>query len=344
MTAHPARLIACPRSKQLEAGSLYEALQDALGRLHLEGAIFLRAEYTDDWAFESRGPDATQMLHPGAERVILFHVVAAGECWVSVEDGQRHRAVAGDVIVLPYGSTHHMGGPTEAETVPITSILQAPPWPQMPVIRHGTGGDRTDIVCGYLHCDDPLFDPRLGAFPPVFVVRPEGAAANWVRASIDYALQQTGAASPTGHIPTRMPEFLLIEVLRLHLASAPAAEHGWPAALADPVVGPAMALIHGAPAYKWTVGELASRTAVSRSLLDARFRQLLGRAPIQYLTEWRMHVAQDLLATTDLSVYAIARRVGYDAEEAFSRAFKRERGASPGQWRARYRAQQSLVG
>jgi AraC-like DNA-binding protein len=57
-----------------------------------------------------------------------------------------------------------------------------------------------------------------------------------------------------------------------------------------------------------------------------------------------MHVAQDLLATTELSVYAIARRVGYDAEEAFSRAFKRERGASPGQWRARYRVQQGLVG
>jgi AraC-like DNA-binding protein len=73
---------------------------------------------------------------------------------------------------------------------------------------------------------------------------------------------------------------------------------------------------------------------VSRSLLDARFREVLGRSPIRYLTEWRMHRAAELLATSDLSVFAVARRVGYDSEEAFSRAFKRDRGLSPSHWRA----------
>ena len=60
---------------------------------------------------------------------------------------------------------------------------------------------------------------------------------------------------------------------------------------------------------------------------------MLGRSPIRYLTEWRMHLAQDLLASTDLAVAAVARRVGYDAEEAFSRAFKRACGSAPGAWR-----------
>ena len=77
-----------------------------------------------------------------------------------------------------------------------------------------------------------------------------------------------------------------------------------------------------------------SRAAVSRSLLDDRFRTVLGRSPIRYLTEWRMHLAERALATTDISVVAIARRVGYDSEEAFSRAFKRARGLSPSHWRA----------
>ena len=312
-------------------------MQAALGRLHLNGAIFLRAEYTEPWAYESPGPQTARMLHPGAERVILFHVVAEGECWVAVGDGQRHWAQRGDVIVLPYGDSHAMGGTAEAECVSIFSILNPPPWQRMPIIRHGRGGSRTDLVCGYLHCQDPLFDPQLRAFPPVFVVRPTGAAATWVGASIAYAMQETDG--PSGHVPTRVPEFLLVEVLRLHLSSAPAAEHGWVAALGDPVLGPAMALLHRMPEHKWTVAELAQEAAVSRSLLDARFRQVLGRAPIRYLTEWRMHVAQDLLATTDLSIVGVARRVGYDAEEAFSRAFKRERGAAPGLWRARHRAQ-----
>ena len=105
----------------------------------------------------------------------------------------------------------------------------------------------------------------------------------------------------------------------------------------DPVLAPALALVHNAPARHWTVAELASGAAVSRSLLDARFRQVLGRSPIRYLTEWRMHLATDLLDTTDLAVFTIARRVGYDSEEAFSRAFKREHGLSPTHWRSRSR-------
>ena len=72
---------------------------------------------------------------------------------------------------------------------------------------------------------------------------------------------------------------------------------------------------------------------VSRSLLDDRFRQVLGCSPIRYLTDWRMHVAQDLLRSTDLGVVGVAHRVGYHAEEAFSRAFKRSVGSSPGSWR-----------
>ena len=95
---------------------------------------------------------------------------------------------------------------------------------------------------------------------------------------------------------------MLIEVLRQHLASAPAADHGWLAALHDPVLAPALALLHGDPARRWTVAELAAEAAVSRSVLDERFRQVLGRSPIRYLTEWRMHLAEELLATTDLGV------------------------------------------
>ena len=82
------------------------------------------------------------------------------------------------------------------------------------------------------------------------------------------------------------------------------------------------------------MAELASGAAVSRSLLDERFRQVLGRSPIRYLTEWRMHLAEELLATTDLGVVTVARRVGYDSEEAFSRAFKRAHGLSPSHWRS----------
>jgi AraC-like DNA-binding protein len=268
--------------------------------------------------------------------VILFHVVASGTCWVAIDGGEKHWAISGDVIVIPYGDQHRMGGVHDAETVSMANILPMPPWRELPVIRHGADGEQTDVVCGYLHSQDPLFDPGLRVFPPVFVVRPPpGPATEWVRANVAYALDQNSAslAVPAG-VMSRLPELLLVEVLRLHLLSAPAVEQGWLAALNDPVLRPALALLHGSPARRWTVTGLAREAAVSRSVLDARFRELLGRPPIRYLTEWRMHLAEDLLATTDLGVATVAHRVGYDAEEAFSRAFKRAHGESPTVWRS----------
>jgi AraC-like DNA-binding protein len=205
----------------------------------------------------------------------------------------------------------------------------------MPVLVYGGGGDRTDLVCGYLHSEDPLFNPALRAFPPVFVVRPPaGPAAQFVESSIAWALANTSAYVPAEAVSTRLPELLLIEVLRLHLATAPAVDHGWVTALRDPVLAPAMAQLHASPDQKWTVADLAATAAVSRSVLDERFRQMLGRSPIRYLTEWRMHIAEDLLAHTDSGIGIIARRVGYDSEEAFSRAFKRSQGTSPSAWRS----------
>jgi AraC-like DNA-binding protein len=315
-----------------------EALQAAIDRLRLHGATFLRAEYREPWAYLSMtGPVTAALLQPGSDRVTLFHVVASGRCWVSVDDGPRHWASAGDVIVLPYGDQHRMGGVGDADVVPIESFMAPPPWSRMPVLQHGAdGGSLTDVVCGYLHSRDVIFDPDLRVFPPVFVVTPPtGAAADWVRANITFALGQTSSSPPRpGPSETRLPELLLVEVLRLHLATAPAVDAGWGLALHDPVLSPALAAMHRRPEHKWTVPELASAAAVSRSLLDARFREVLGRSPIRYLTDWRMHLAQDLLATTDLGVVAVARRVGYEAEEAFSRAFKRAYGSPPGAWRA----------
>jgi AraC-like DNA-binding protein len=324
MTRTPERLAATPN-----------VLQSTLEQLRLEGAIFFRSELTDAFAFESAPLTLADALHPGADRLILFHIVAQGSCWVSVDDGVRHWAKDGDVIVLPYADHYTMGGESPAETFSILDLVDPLPWDVIPVIRHGGGGERTDVVCGYLHSEHPLFDPAMRALPPVFVVRlPPGPAAEWVQASITYALEESAPSNrSTSVLSTRLPELLLIEVLRVHLSTAPSADRGWLAALRDPVLAPALALLHGAPEHRWTVAELASGAAVSRSVLDERFRQLLGRSPIRYLTEWRMHLAEELLATADITVFDLARRVGYESEEAFSRAFKRERGLPPSHWR-----------
>jgi AraC-like DNA-binding protein len=311
------------------------SVSSLLDGLRLDGAIFLRGEYTEAWAYESpTGQMMASLLRPGRERLLYFHIIAGGRCWVSIDDGERHWADRGDVVVLPYGNQHKMGGEADATCVSVMELMSPPPWTELPVVRHGDGGVRTDVICGYLDVDDPLFDPALAALPPVFVVRPTGAAAPWVESSLRYVLEATEGGDTDSQILTRLPSIVLAEVLRLHIQSAPAADSGWLAALRDPVLAPALAELHRAPERKWTVNDLASAANVSRSLLDDRFRRVLRRAPIRYLTEWRLHLAKELLATTDLGVQAIGRRVGYDADEAFSRAFKRAYGEAPAHWRA----------
>jgi transcriptional regulator GlxA family with amidase domain len=124
------------------------------------------------------------------------------------------------------------------------------------------------------------------------------------------------------------------EALRLYLEdSDDSTLTGWLAALRDPLVGQAIALLHAEPARDWTVTELAQAVAASRSVLVERFNRLLGRPPIRYLTEWRLNLASGLLRTTERSVSEIAASVGYSSDEAFSRAFKRAFGQAPARWR-----------
>jgi hypothetical protein len=103
------------------------ALDTALEQLRLDGAIFFRSEFTEAWSYESPPAELAGLLHPGAERLIMFHVVACGTCWVSVVDDERHWAGEGDVIVLPYGDQHRVGGVEPAECVPILMLFDPPP-------------------------------------------------------------------------------------------------------------------------------------------------------------------------------------------------------------------------
>jgi hypothetical protein len=256
-----------------------DLISSALERLRVEGAIFLRGEYTEEWAYESpTGELMASLLRPGRERLLYFHIVANGRCWVAIDDGERHWAEQGDVVVLPYGHQHRMGGSTTTECVSVMDLMSPPPWSELPVIRHGKGGERTDVICGYLDVGDPLFDPSLAVLPPVFVVRPTGAAAEWVASSLRYVVAATEAGATDSAILTRLPELLFAEMIRLHLESAPAADRGLLAALRDPVLAPALAALHRAPDRRWTVTELATAANASRSLVDERFRTVQRRS------------------------------------------------------------------
>jgi transcriptional regulator GlxA family with amidase domain len=131
----------------------------------------------------------------------------------------------------------------------------------------------------------------------------------------------------------RMSEMLFVEVLRRHVDSLPAEQTGWLAGMRDPAVGRVLSLLHERPADPWTLERLGEEAGMSRSSLHERFAHFIGQPPMQYLARWRMQLAAGLLRDTSRKVAEVALAVGYESEAAFSRAFKREVGLSPGAWR-----------
>jgi AraC-like DNA-binding protein len=130
---------------------------------------------------------------------------------------------------------------------------------------------------------------------------------------------------------------MFIQVLRAHLAVQTDTDPSWLTGLQDEQIAAALGLIHRQPGDRWTVDQLAARAGMSRSAFSTRFRSLVGEPPLAYLTRWRMQVAADHLRDAQLTLPEIADRVGYRAEAAFSKVFKRLWGVAPGQFRRQAR-------
>jgi AraC-like DNA-binding protein len=163
----------------------------------------------------------------------------------------------------------------------------------------------------------------------------QGMSRNWIEASVRFAAAElAGGMLASSSVMSRLSETLFVEAVR-HYSSTLADENaGWLKGLKDPQVGRALALIHQNIRTPWSAETLAREVAMSRSAFMDRFTTLVGIPPIRYLTVWRLRTAKLQLRETGKSVSQLAHSVGYESEEAFSRAFKREFGLSPVRWRA----------
>ncbi len=242
----------------------------------------------------------------------------------------------GDVIVFPQGDPHTMASSPDAPV--FHSDPSAAPARYPTIVRIGNESDRNSaFVCGFLGCDRRPFNPLLATLPRRLHLR--GLSQGWLGVFTREVVEESQRGRPGGEcVLTRLAELMFIQVVRQYLETLPAEQTGWLAGLRDPIVGQALALLHARPRHQWTLAELAGEVAGSRSKLAERFNALVGQPPIQYLTQWRMQLAANLLSRTGSKVAAVAAEVGYGSEAAFSRAFKKATGLSPGSWRARREA------
>jgi AraC-like DNA-binding protein len=173
-------------------------------------------------------------------------------------------------------------------------------------------------------------------------VDPLGEALHFLRMSgtvycrSEFSAPWALALQPGGEtVITRLADILVIQAIRSWIAHDPAARTGWLGALQDAQIGRAIALIHRDRARAWTVASLAAEAAMSRSAFAARFTELVGQPAMHYVARWRMHTALTWLKEGDVKLGEVASRLGYQSEAAFSRAFKRVMGVSPGAARPR---------
>jgi AraC-like DNA-binding protein len=332
------------QSSGLFAGaSKNDVLSDVLRTVRLSGALFFPLQASSPWTDEIPAAGTfTSVVLPSAQHVVSYHIVTQGTCWAGLLDAPPVRLDAGDILVIPHGDPYVMSSaPGSRSDVPADAVLSffrqmasglAPPL----VIEGGGGPDGANLVCGFLGCDIRPFNPVLEALPRLVHLRRETNVPAHDRLShlVDFAIAESRQRrSGSACVLLRLSEVLFIEVVRRYLDALPPGQTGWLAALRDPMIGHALALLHGQPAAAWTLERLAKDVGVSRSALADRFTDVVGHPPMRYLAHWRMQLASRLLSSDHAKVSAVALDVGYESEAAFSRAFKKIVGTSPAIWR-----------
>ncbi|MGW4085811.1 AraC family transcriptional regulator [Streptomyces sp. NPDC004822] len=308
-----------------------DALAGLLDGPRARGAFLIRVCFDPPWSVrvEDRAP-------------LTVMVMVRGEAWVTPERGEPVRLRAGDLAIArgpdPYTCAD------APDTAPQALILPGAEcrYPDGRSLNGSmdlgvrTWGDRPDgsavLLIGTYLRQGEISGRLLNCLPPLLSLPADG----WDHPLTPYLMTEIVRDAPGQEVVLdRLLDLLVIAALRTWFARPEAEPPAWYRALADPVVGRALRLLQDDPAHPWTVASLAAKAGVSRAALARRFTDLVGEAPMTYLTKWRLALAADALRDTDDTLEAIARRVGYGSPFALSSAFKRVYGVSPQEHRRR---------
>jgi len=326
------------------AASGFDVLSDVLRCVRLTGSMLFLVDAHPPWmSWAPKTETFRRIVLPASQHLISYHIVTHGGCWAGLRDAPPERFETGDVMVVPHGDAYYLADPPGTQTAygpeEAVAFFHSMAAGELPsIVSEGANGvDGTQFICGFLGCDLKPCNPVLDALPAMIHLRAATRSPDRMRHLIDFALCELREPSSGGQgVLLRLAELMFVEVVRHHLETMADAKTGWLAGLHDPLVARTLLLLHGAPARRWTLEQLAAHAGTSRSVLAERFAQFVGQPPMQYLTQWRMQLATRLLAEPGArKVAAVAEAVGYESEAAFSRAFKRCVGIAPATWRLR---------
>jgi AraC-like DNA-binding protein len=255
--------------------------------------------------------------------------------YVEVEGEEPLHVKSGELVLLPRNAPHVLSSEPGQRPINSHDLIQPGPDNGLSSIVHGGGsGPLTNVVCGFL-ANEQMRNPLMATLPQVLKVNiNEGASRDWIESSVRYGAQQLSEGHhATSSVMARLSELLFVEAVRAYSESQAVHEKHWLHGLKDQYVGRALAALHDRLAHGWSVADMAEVAGLSRSAFVERFTAAMGTPPMQYLAKSRMMLAKELLGERQKSISQVATAVGYEAEAAFNRAFKREFGLPPARWR-----------
>jgi AraC-like DNA-binding protein len=308
---------------------------DPIDLVRFSGSLFLEAAFSPDWCVRSHiGPgDCGPGIHARGG-LMAFHFILEGSIEVRLPDEPPRRVEAGDMLLLPRNDLHFLGSNTHLTPRDAGSLIRRASNEAMAKIQFGTEPHPHRFVCGFISLAQPNH-PLLDGLPGLIVVRlGDRPGASWARSTFLYAAHEHALQRPDAQgMLAKMAELLFAEAIRDYAENIDAADRGWLSALKDPALARALTACHRQPEHPWTTEQLAKTAFLSRSAFAERFALRLGCPPMTYLTRWRMQLAGRRLRESNDTIAQIAAEVGYESESTFSRAFVREVGYPPGEWR-----------
>lgn len=299
-----------------------DPLGEILHQLRIDGSLYCRSELSGDWSLD-------MPILPGK---MMFHIITAGQCWLSVAGEPTRLLKQGSLVLVPHGLGHVISSDPSLSPTPLfeSGVIQVSE--RYETLNITGDGDITELTCGIMGFDQFAGKQLMQQLPPMLIVEPgQYNQQDWLNSTLQFIGQEARQLKPGGEtIITHLGDILVIQLIRHWMEHSPQASEGWIGALRDKHIGIALRAIHHQPEKKWTVDSLAQECGMSRSGFSAHFKQLLGDSVKSYLTQWRMNLAYQRLKQQHEPLINLAQELGYESEAAFSRAFKRIMGVSPG--------------
>ena len=314
-----------PDTSAIVYGWAVDALAALLAGPRARDVFVVRTSMAPPWA-----------IHVEDQAPLCVMAVARGSAWITPAGGDPVRLAPGDVAIARGPDPYVLANPLDAE--PIARIVEHDLCISLdgrPLRRElargvrtwGNSADGADVLLvGTYSVEGEISGRLLAALPPLLVVD----STTWDSPLLAVLEgEMTREAPGQSAVLDRLIDLVTIAALRAWFARPDDDAPGWYRAQADPVVGPALDLLHDRVAEPWTVAALAHDVGVSRALLARRFTEVVGVPPMTYLADWRIGLAADRLRQPGTTVAAVAHEVGYGSGFALSAAFKRLRGVSP---------------